>query len=235
MAKRRERPQDTGVPNQDVELIPALIDGGAQRVDFVVRLKVEGEQRGAAADGPDFVVDLLEGAGSPADQDEMGALLCVGQSHRPADAAGGSRDEGKTVSKAPGVVHGVSVDVAAAAPPRGSGVAWSSRAPSVRQARLLGSVGRWLHLKSGSWATSLRPIEQRLQRLGPALNRTILWRSNSSECTSVVNRRLVGDVGQFHCNRPYGPTQPNARRQLRYRGRRGGRKAAAAAVRKADR
>src|SRR5215470_17766957 len=98
-----------------------------------MRLKVEGEQRGAAADGPDLVVDLLQRAGGPADQDEMRALLGVGQRHRPANAARGSRDEGETVSKAPGVAHGLRLDVRAASLPIGRDLDWSLLAFSQRR------------------------------------------------------------------------------------------------------
>ena len=34
--ERRQRPEDAGIADEDVELAPALVDGGAQRVDLVV-------------------------------------------------------------------------------------------------------------------------------------------------------------------------------------------------------
>src|SRR5262249_44092197 len=63
----------------------------------------------------------------------MRALLGVGQRHRPANAARGSRDEGATVSKAPGVAHGLKLDVRAASLPIGRDLDWSLLAFSQRQ------------------------------------------------------------------------------------------------------
>ena len=100
MAQRRQRPQDAGVADQDVELPPALVDGGPKRVDLVAVLEVEGEQRGVAAEVADLVVQLLQRAGGAPDQDQMRALLGVGQRHRPADAARGSGDEGEAAGEA---------------------------------------------------------------------------------------------------------------------------------------
>src|SRR5262245_49481188 len=100
MSERRQRPKDAGVADEHVELAPTLVDGGAQGVDLVVRLEVEGEQRGAAAAGPDLVVDLLQCAGGAADEDQVCAFLGVGQRHGAADATGGSRDERETAGEA---------------------------------------------------------------------------------------------------------------------------------------
>ena len=69
-------------------------------------LEIEGEQRGAAADRADLVVDLLQRAGGAADQDQVRAFPGVGQRHGPADAAGGSGDEGEAAGEALWGVHG---------------------------------------------------------------------------------------------------------------------------------
>src|SRR5439155_14384920 len=97
--------EDAGVADEDIELAPALVDGRPQRVDLVMHFEVQGEQRGAAAAGPDLIVDLLEGAGSAADQDQMRAFPGVRQRHSPADATRGSGDEGKPAGKAWRVFH----------------------------------------------------------------------------------------------------------------------------------
>jgi hypothetical protein len=96
VAQWRERPEDAGVADQDVELLPALIDRGPERVDLVEPFEVQGEERGAAASPADLVVQLLQRAGGAPDQDQVRTLLCVGESDSPADAARGPGDEGET-------------------------------------------------------------------------------------------------------------------------------------------
>src|SRR6516162_1291841 len=91
----------------------------------------------------------------------MRALLGVGQRHRPANAARGSGDEGKTVSKAPRVAHGVSVDVAAALVSRGSGLELGLAPFLTAAVGLLGSVVHRLHLKgvaSAGWPAEAGPL-----------------------------------------------------------------------------
>src|SRR5262249_39698612 len=75
-------------------------DGRADGVDLVLGLEVEGQQRGVAADGSDLVIHLLQSSGRAADQDQVGALLGVGQGDGAADAASGTGDESEAVGEA---------------------------------------------------------------------------------------------------------------------------------------
>ena len=68
-------PRMPALPTRMSSFVPALVDGGSQRVDLVVVLEVEGEQGGLAAQRPDLVVDLLQRTGGAPDQDQVRALL----------------------------------------------------------------------------------------------------------------------------------------------------------------
>ena len=116
MAERRQRPQDAGVADQDVELLPALVDGGAEGVDLFEPLQVQGEQGGTAAQALDLVVELLQRTGGAPDQDQVRTFPGVGQRHRPANAAGGSGDEGETAGETFLLFHGPTVSPASCGP-----------------------------------------------------------------------------------------------------------------------
>ena len=106
MAQRGQRSQYSRIADHDVELLPALVDGRPKRIDLVMVLQIKGEQRCIAAEGADLVIDLFQRARGAADQDQMRALFGVGQGNRPADAAGGSGNEGKAAGEAWCWAHG---------------------------------------------------------------------------------------------------------------------------------
>ena len=97
MTERRQRTQNAGIANQNVELAPALEDRRAQPVDGVEIGQIERNERGFAADLADLVIDFLQAAHSAGDQDRVRAFSGKGQCDRAANATGGACDHREAV------------------------------------------------------------------------------------------------------------------------------------------
>ena len=102
MAERRERPENAGIADQDVEPAEALVQRKPEPVDALVVLEVERHQRGGAAERLDRVVELLEPADGAGDGDDVGAGLRQRERGRIADAARGAGDERDAVGEGQG-------------------------------------------------------------------------------------------------------------------------------------
>src|SRR5262249_42309678 len=99
VAERRERTQNAGIGDEDVELAPALQDGGAEGVKLVGALEVELDERRAAPCGADLVIELLEAADGARKKHGMRPGPGEAEPHRPADAARGAGDEGNAAGE----------------------------------------------------------------------------------------------------------------------------------------
>src|SRR5215510_13986116 len=106
MAQRREWAQHPGIADENVELAPALKNGGTQGVDPIVLIEVEGQERGRAPELADLVVDLLECASCAPHENEMCALARVSERNGAADTPCRSGDQGQSIGKARRVLHG---------------------------------------------------------------------------------------------------------------------------------
>ena len=86
--QRRQRPEDAGVADENVELAPALVERWAELVDFVALADVEFEERCLAAKSADLVVELFQPADGARGDDDVRALPGKLERHGTADAAG---------------------------------------------------------------------------------------------------------------------------------------------------
>ena len=93
MGQRRQRPEDAGIGEQDVELAPALQQGRAELLDRRRVAEIDRHQRRAAADRVDLVIELFERARGPRQRHDMGAGLGESERSGAADAARGAGDE----------------------------------------------------------------------------------------------------------------------------------------------
>src|SRR5690606_17348442 len=104
----RQRPKDAGIADQDVELAPALVQGGAERIELVAVAKIELEQRRRAADFPHLVVDLLERTLGAGEQHDVCALAGKSEGHGTPDSSRGACDQGNAAFKTFGHLLGCS-------------------------------------------------------------------------------------------------------------------------------
>lgn len=96
MAERRQAAQDAGIADQDVELLPPLVDRGPEAVDRLVVGEIDRHKRRLAAGGTDLVIELLEPADGAGDGDHMRAFGRKGPGGEIADAPRGTGDNGDT-------------------------------------------------------------------------------------------------------------------------------------------
>ena len=97
VVQRRQRTEDAGVADEDVELAPALEQRRPELIDLVALAEIELQQRRLAAARADLVVELLERADGARGDDDVGAVLGEGERDGPADAARGAGDEREPV------------------------------------------------------------------------------------------------------------------------------------------
>src|SRR5262245_19661511 len=100
MAERRQRPEDRGVGDQDIEPAPALVDRGAERVERLGLAQIEREGARRRAVSADLVIDLFERTDRPRQQDDMRALARHSERDGAAETARGTGDEGNAAGKA---------------------------------------------------------------------------------------------------------------------------------------
>lgn len=93
MANRGNHAENAGIGDQNIELAPALVDIGAQRIDGFHVGEIEGNQRRRAANGLDGVVKLLKAADRAGAGDDMRAGLGQFQRREIADAARSAGNE----------------------------------------------------------------------------------------------------------------------------------------------
>ena len=86
--QRRQRPEDAGAADENVELAPALVERWTELVDFVAPADVEFDERRLAAESADLVVELFEPADGARGDDDVRALPGKLERHGTADAAG---------------------------------------------------------------------------------------------------------------------------------------------------
>ena len=99
MGNRRQRPENPGVADQNVELAPALVNRGAEAVEGLEILDVAGNQRRLAAQLADGVVQFLERALGAGQRDDMGAAPRQLERDGAADAARGAGDKSNAASE----------------------------------------------------------------------------------------------------------------------------------------
>ena len=99
MIERRQRSENAGVADEDVEPAIALAQRGGEAVDAGIVLQVERHQRRGAAGGADGVVEFLQPADGARHRDDMRAGLGERQRGRVADAARGAGDERDAVGE----------------------------------------------------------------------------------------------------------------------------------------
>ena len=97
MARRRQRPEQAGVADENIELAPALEDRGAEPVERRKIGDVAGNERRLAAERADFVIQRFERALGAGQGDDMGAAARQLQRNGAADAARRASDEGECV------------------------------------------------------------------------------------------------------------------------------------------
>ena len=93
MGERRQGAENPGIGDENVELAPALVEGGAEPIERVEILDVDGDQRGGRASGLDGVVQLFERALGAGQRHDMGAGFGKRDGGGTADAARGAGDE----------------------------------------------------------------------------------------------------------------------------------------------
>ena len=105
MADRRQRAQQAGVADQDVQLAVALVQRRAQTVQAVEVAQVVGRQHGLlATGGADLVVQFLQAAHGTRDEHELRALGGETLGDRGADAARGAGNNGNAAFQLAGRV-----------------------------------------------------------------------------------------------------------------------------------
>ena len=115
MRDRRQRPEYAGIGDEDVELLPALIDRRPELIDLVVLLQVELQQRRRAAQPLDLVVEALERGEGTRGDDDVGAGVREAERNGAANAAGSPGDEGKAAVEG-GEVMGLYLDATELSP-----------------------------------------------------------------------------------------------------------------------
>ena len=108
MTEGRQRAEDTGVADQNVEPAVTLVERAAETVDPRVILQVQRHEGGGAALGADRVVDLLETADGARHRDHMGAGSRERERGRRADPARGACDERDAIGERLVHFHGSS-------------------------------------------------------------------------------------------------------------------------------
>ena len=93
MRNRRQRPEDSGVADQNVELAPAPVNRGAESVEGLEILDVARNQRRLAAQLADGVVQFFERALGAGKRDDMGAALRQFERDGATNAARGAGDK----------------------------------------------------------------------------------------------------------------------------------------------
>ena len=91
--QRRQRAEDAGVADEDVELAPARKQRRPELIELVALGKVDLQQRRLAAALADLVVELFQGADGARGDDDVGAVLGEGDGHGATDAARGAGHE----------------------------------------------------------------------------------------------------------------------------------------------
>ena len=115
--ERRERAEQGGVGDHDIELAETLVERGTKPCDAVEILQVERYERGGATGLLDLVVEFLEAADGARQRHDMRARLRERERGREADPARSAGDERDTAGKRlatfnlsfvmPGVVPGI--------------------------------------------------------------------------------------------------------------------------------
>src|SRR5690606_2041599 len=85
--QRRERAQDAGIADENVELAPALKQRRTELIDLVAFAQVELQQRCLATEIADLVIEFLERSDGAGADDDMSAVPGEGEGDRTTDAA----------------------------------------------------------------------------------------------------------------------------------------------------
>src|SRR5262245_10944849 len=123
----------------------------------------------------------------------MRAFPCVGKRHGAADAAGCSRNEGETIGKAAGVVHGLTVNLAAACVARGADGTGAAQSTS--------GDAPWVRRPQGGCFRPDRPLSHR--------HGAVAWREGTGR--DRLNRvpKREGPSVRWRCNRGLGMPTPS--------------------------